>query len=65
MIFEEYEGYNKPKVTKINQHVSIAVYKGKGKETIVNIANNKSEELQRVILLATTLKKISNKIRLT
>ena len=62
MIFDEYEGYNKPKVKKINQHVYIAVYKGKGKETIVSIANDKGEELQKINLLTTTLRKIFVKL---
>lgn len=62
MIFDEYEGYNKPKVKKINEHVYIAVYKRKGKDTIVSIANNKGEELQQINLLITTLKKIFSKL---
>lgn len=62
MIFDEYEGYDKPKIKKINQYVYMAIYKGKRKKTIITLANNKGEELQKINLFDTTLKKIFNKM---
>ena len=63
MSFELIADYDKPKVKKINKHVTMAIYTNDdAKDIIVAIRNSKNEEVQTIYLFEETLKKILEKI---